>query len=951
MRAVLFRSPWALAWRSASILVLCALALPVAAARADLAPGTWTTNGWAFAAVTTPGATYVGGYFDRQQARTGGAVLADAGSGELVPPIPGVVGSVSAAVPDGTGGWFLGGAFTHVGGERRQNLAHVRRDGTVDPRFDPRPNAARVEDLALIDGTLYVAGPFTRIAGVERHTVAALRASDGTDLGWDARVEDGGVRSFARDGQRLFLGGSFARVAGESRPGLAAVDVQTRNLTSWSAPDASRATRRIVIAGGRIYQCAGIDDGGGELRLTAVRLDTGESTSWRPETDRRPEALATDGTTVYVGGAFERIAGQPRRGLAAFDGATGALREDWKPGSGGDVTALGVGDGTVFVGSTGGTRAVDAASGTARDWSPLPNGRVEIVAPGNDEVLVGGDFSGAGRTLAQRSHLLRVLPDGTLDTDFDPGLDSGVEALAVDDGRLYLSGAFVTAGGRPRTNLAAFDLDSGTLTPWTAPTFSTGFTSRTLAAARGSVFVGGDFIFVDGALRQGLVALDGHTGAPRPWNVELGNGRLAHALVNTGDAIWPVRSGPVGGVPGRALRIDPATGTVTDGGARFDPGFEFVVDSTATDVLVGTEQPGGELRAYDRLTGAGRRWGSAPPDGPGVVKVGGSTAYGLRGLQGDTALPEHELRAYAATTGTPVSWSAGTATGRDFSLLAAGPGTLVIGGRDLEGVAGRPTGPFAVLSDPAAPPGRVVPDVFAPTIDVTHPADGQTVAPGDAAPRFSCADEPGGTGVATCEQDGPTPTTPGEHPVAVRATDRAGNERVVRRTVVVAGGTTGGGGTDPDPGSTPALPFLPTWPPVGRPVGPSPSPAPGAGGGAAAPARSVVRAALDRGLRSAAGPLRRMRTRRAVTIRATLPAGGRATLTVTARHRGRTVTVARGTARRETRGSYRLRVRRTSVGGRVLRGRGSVTLRARLQLRPTAGEALVRTRSVRVARG
>ena len=59
--------------------------------------------------------------------------------------------------------------------------------------------------------------------------------------------------------------------------------------------------------------------------------------------------IAIRGTTVYLGGSFESVGGEPRGNLAAVDATSGALLE-WNPGTtGGGVGRLFVLGDTVFV--------------------------------------------------------------------------------------------------------------------------------------------------------------------------------------------------------------------------------------------------------------------------------------------------------------------------------------------------------------------------------------------------------------------------------------------------------------------------------------------------------------------------------------------------------------------------------------------------------------------------
>jgi hypothetical protein len=83
-------------------------------------------------AVGSGNVLYVGGSFSSLAMRTGHWVRFDA-SGARDGTWPEVDGPVRAAVSDGAGGWFIGGAFANVAGQRRAGLAHVRPSGELDP--------------------------------------------------------------------------------------------------------------------------------------------------------------------------------------------------------------------------------------------------------------------------------------------------------------------------------------------------------------------------------------------------------------------------------------------------------------------------------------------------------------------------------------------------------------------------------------------------------------------------------------------------------------------------------------------------------------------------------------------------------------------------------------------------------------------------------------------------
>src|ERR1700754_5164587 len=115
---------------------------PLAHAR-EPQQGTFVFDGWVSAIQPGPdGSTYVGGDFAHEQTVTGGGLIVNATGGGTPDPgaFPTVAGSVRAVVADGAGGWYVGGDFERIGSRRIRNLAHITRDGAVDPAFTPNPD-------------------------------------------------------------------------------------------------------------------------------------------------------------------------------------------------------------------------------------------------------------------------------------------------------------------------------------------------------------------------------------------------------------------------------------------------------------------------------------------------------------------------------------------------------------------------------------------------------------------------------------------------------------------------------------------------------------------------------------------------------------------------------------------------------------------------------------------
>ncbi|HSX61393.1 MAG TPA: delta-60 repeat domain-containing protein [Tahibacter sp.] len=133
-------------------------------------------------------------------------------------------------------------------------------------------------------------------------------------------------------------------------------------------------------------------------------------------------------------------------------------------------------------------------------------------------IYLGGVFSTVDGH--PRNNLARLLPDGSLDTSWNPAPDgSYVAALALDDaGKLFVSGDFQTIGGQAIPLLAKLTATTGIADatwlplPQSPPTL--------LAAADdATLFVGGSFGYISGRVRNGLAKLSRITGqADANWD-------------------------------------------------------------------------------------------------------------------------------------------------------------------------------------------------------------------------------------------------------------------------------------------------------------------------------------------------------------------------------------------------------------------------------------------------
>jgi hypothetical protein len=383
---------------------------------------------------------------------------------------------------------------------------------------------------------VYLGGDFTRIGKTQRNHVAALSPLTGKVLPFRADTNNG-VNALVVAGDRLYLGGAFDHLRQQARSGVGAVNIRSGTLLRWNpAPSgevhAISPTRRGVVIAGAFTGAKGR----AVSPIVALDLNGRPILSWRVPVKGYIEALAVSGNTLYVGGDFTAIGGVSRDSVAAVNSVTGEVL-DWAPTISGSVNAITPYRGVIYVAGDfaevdGNDRhnlaAVDVQTGKLTNWQPdlgdslIGSFSVSAIVGAGDTIYLAGGFD----LLEGKAHAPIAAVDRTTGKaqdwnprfTSDPGPD--VHSLTLASNVLYLAGYFDDIDGQPRHKLAAFDINTGKLTPW-APEPS-GFSitwpiAMTVAADGTNVYLGGDF---NGRPRKGLAIVDAATGALRSWRAD-----------------------------------------------------------------------------------------------------------------------------------------------------------------------------------------------------------------------------------------------------------------------------------------------------------------------------------------------------------------------------------------------------------------------------------------------
>ncbi|MBI3541303.1 MAG: delta-60 repeat domain-containing protein [Deltaproteobacteria bacterium] len=524
---------------------------------------TWITNGPVYAIKKSPDGsrTYIGGNFSTVGPYTGSGVPTELDTGVAVAPYPKANAVVRATASDGSGGWYIGGDFTQVGGQPRNRLAHIMANGTVDPNWDPSPNGP--VNAIVYDSTqkiVYVGGYFNKVGGAIRSSLAALDGAAGLAK-WTQdpavmfsqanQTTQGIVYALALDSNNstLYVGGYFTNVGGAQHISLAAVTTSNGTPTSGANAWTTNVT-------GVVYSLAYVAN---------------SSTNSQGPMGRGP--------TLYVGGFFTSAwrggTSQPRYNLAALDASNGTILA-WNPpvlsngnAANASVTALGFDSGTqlVYVGGrfdsiTNAQRnnlaALVASNGSDSGWNPnvTVNGNASLAAVSSilvttkESVYVAGAFT---RLLGEVRNGAAGISTGIIAAGaspllpWNPNANAAVYSLAMNGNEIYAGGYFNSLGGQLRNFLAALD-NQGVLIPNWDPLPDNIVRAIDTSADGSLIYVGGDFNNLNSAgsgaggaffphrMTGRIRSLDGSVDSS--WNVNVTSGTTVYAISATSNTIY-----------------------------------------------------------------------------------------------------------------------------------------------------------------------------------------------------------------------------------------------------------------------------------------------------------------------------------------------------------------------------------------------------------------------------
>ena len=446
-------------------------------------------------------------------------------------------GFVYVNIPDGMGGWYIGGSFSSIGGVPRNNVARINADGTLHP-WNPNANNS-VKSICSIGGKIYMGGYFTTMGGQQRNYIAAVDTLSGNLLSWNPNPNQY-VTQLIEDAGLIYVAGKFNTIGGQIRNHLAALDTSTGAATFWS-PNPDSTVSSIAISGNNLYVGGRFSNIGGQSRLFFASINklTGFANTLNPTLNNEVLNIFIDNNSVYLCGMFTNVNSQARRYLASINISSGML-SNWNPNPNNLVYSMAFDNNTIYIGGqfdsiVGQKRTYLAAlantstaslSTTNQIVDGSTNNYVMSLSLSNNNIYVGGSFKSIGGVF--RNRLASFDINTGMITSWNPSANTIVYALNSYGDRIYIGGNFNKIGDSTRKGIAAVDTLSGSVLPWKT-TFGLGsnYLVKTILSVKNKVYIGGDFTIVGGQTRNRLAALDSITGLATNWNP------ISNNIINT----------------------------------------------------------------------------------------------------------------------------------------------------------------------------------------------------------------------------------------------------------------------------------------------------------------------------------------------------------------------------------------------------------------------------------
>ncbi len=459
-------------------LVLLLFAFQVS--KAQISPDSiiFSTDGKVYTTILNGHSLYMGGDFSYLGNKTGPVAFFLNGSDKPAAgmPLAGDLRSywssdkVLAVVPDGTGGWFLGGSFNKISNRNQKMLVHILADKTVDPAWNFSWESGNKINVLKTDGAfLYAGGNFSINDGTGKLHKLVVRFNLKThsiDPGWNPDLSGSGyVEQIEIGNNKVILSGWLDKVDGYQQDALVILDKVTGKrllFPTTSSVTAMKLMGDTLLIGQPDLYWSSYPDGFGYIAKGLVLLDKNNDFPQIPQ----PIAANFDATVPDGSGGWYAAGDYNRNGIFHFD-------KDFK-----EVTGF--------------SENLITSVGLAPRL--LLHGNSLYVA----RFFKSVDVNGTAITSVYKLNAAT----GEIDAGFHPNPNGDVKTVLAKGDTLFIGGTFDTVAGEFRPGLAALNTTTGALLPWKPEinfdNFEAGFTGperfiTSLLLKNDTLYAGGRF--------------------------------------------------------------------------------------------------------------------------------------------------------------------------------------------------------------------------------------------------------------------------------------------------------------------------------------------------------------------------------------------------------------------------------------------------------------------------
>jgi len=386
---------------------------------------------------------------------------------------------------------------------------------------------------------------------------------------------DSGVTALTVYGTSVYAGGNFTQYLGRNARHFLKVDATTGalDMTFTQPTGANAALSSIAGQGTTIYAAGSLSTYRGQpagsitkINVTTDVIDPVFAQSigaTEAGTPAEINAVALEGSSLYVAGRFTSFNGQGIANIAKVDPNSGAADPAFTVGTQISGISSLVGSGNALYISAYSTNCqtttlgciamLDPTTGAANPAftpSATTNGGVDALFASGGSLYAGGVFQTDNGLPAENLAKINAT-SAALDQTFTgaSGLVvsaccplEAVDAFALSGSSLYLGGDFTSYRGSAVSNLIKVDASTGVLDTTFTQTNGASPLVATLAVANGAVYLGGLISTYRGTSLQNLGKVDAATGVlDLTFTQSLG---ACHGTIGCGGAVWSLT--PVG---------------------------------------------------------------------------------------------------------------------------------------------------------------------------------------------------------------------------------------------------------------------------------------------------------------------------------------------------------------------------------------------------------------------